>query len=261
MPEKDRLLAEAVREQANKRGHRRYGYRRITEVLCQLGWLVNHKRVYRLWCQGGLRIPQKRGKKKCYNGNGGNACDRRPAEYMNHIWSYDIMEDRLENGRTVRILNVIDEFTRECLASEVAFSIKSHDVIELLRYLFLVRGYPAYLRSDNGSQFTARRVKHFLKDMGVGTLFIEPGSPWENGYAESFNSRMRDELLDGELFLHLEEMKYVVERWRMDYNHYRPHSSLSYMTPAGFAELCRQVGCIRPQTPVLNGVQDCGILS
>ena len=261
MPEKDRPLTEAIREQANKRKHRRYGYRRITEILCLLGWAVNHKRVYRIWRQGGLRVPQKRGKKKRYNGNGLNACDRRPAQHVNHIWSYDIMEDRLENGRKVRILNVIDEFTRECLACEVAVSIKQHDVIELLRYLFLVRGCPASLRSDNGSQFTARRVKRFLKDMGVDTLFIEPGSPWENGYAESFNSRMRDELLNGELFLHLDETKYVVERWRMDYNHYRPHSSLGYMTPAGFAELCRQVGCIRPPTPVLSGVQDCGILS
>jgi putative transposase len=261
LPKKDRPLIEAIREQANKRKHRRYGYRRITEILCLLGWAVNHKRVYRIWRQGGLRVPQKRGQKKRYNGNGLNACDRRPAQYMNHIWSYDIMEDRLENGRKVRILNVIDEFTRECLASEVAVSIKQHDVIELLRYLFLVRGCPAYLRSDNGSQFTARRVKRFLKEMGVDTLFIEPGSPWENGYAESFNSRMRDELLDGELFLHLNEMKYVVERWRMDYNHYRPHSSLGYMTPAGFAELCRQAGYLRPQTPVSSGVQDCGILS
>ena len=122
-------------------------------------------------------------------------------------------------------------------------------------------GCPVYTRSDNGSEFTASRVKRFLKDLGVDTLFVEPGSPWENGYVESFNSRMRDELLDGELFLHIDEMKYVVERWRMDYNHYRPHSSLCYMTPAGFAELCRQAGCIRPHTPVLDGVQDCGILS
>jgi putative transposase len=261
MPEKDRLLAEAIREQAKKRKHRRYGYRRITEILCILGWMVNHKRVYRIWRQGGLRIPQKRGKKKRYNGNGLNACDRRPPQYMNHIWSYDIMEDRLENGRKVRILNVVDEFTRECLASEASFSIKQHDVIELLRYLFLVRGCPAYIRSDNGSEFTADRVKAFLKDTGVDTLFIEPASPWENGYVESFNSRMRDELLDGELFLHLDEVKYVVERWRMDYNHYRPPSSLGYMTPAGFAELCREAGCIRPHMPVLDGVQDSGILS
>ncbi len=261
MPQKDRLLIEAIREQANKHKHRRYGYRRITEILCILGWIVNHKRVYRIWRQEDFRLPKKRRKGKRRNGNGLNACDRRPPEYMNHIWSYDIMEDKLENGRKVRILNVIDEFTRECLVSEVGFSIKQHDVIELLRYLFLVRGCPAYLGSDNGSQFTASRVKRFLKDLGVDTLFIDPGSPWENGYVESFNSRMRDELLDGELFLHIDEMKYVVERWRMDYNHYRPHSSLGYMTPAGFADLCRQAGCIRPHTPVLDGVQDCGILS
>jgi putative transposase len=261
MPQKDRLLTEAIREQANKRKHRRYGYRRITKILCRLDWIINHKRVYRIWCREDLRLPQKRQTRKRHNGNGLNACDRRPPEYMNHIWSYDIMEDRLENGSKVRILNVIDEFTRECLACDVAFSIKQHDVIELLRYLFLVRGCPMYLRSDNGSQFTAARVKRFLKELGVDTLFIEPGSPWENGYAESFNSRMRDELLNGELFLHIDEMKYVVERWRMDYNHYRPHSSLGYMTPAGFAELCHEAGCVRPHTPVLDGVQDCGILS
>jgi len=164
-----------------------------------------------------------------------------------------------QNARLRKV--VADQAIENAILKEVAFSIKQHDVIELLRYLFLVRGCPAYLRSDNGSQFIATRVKRFLKDLGVDTLFIEPGSPWENGYVESFNSRMRDELLDGELFLHIDETKYVVERWRMDYNHYRPHSSLGYMTPAGFAELCRQAGCVRPHTPVLKGVQDCGILS
>ena len=164
-----------------------------------------------------------------------------------------------QNARLRKV--VADQAIENAILKEVAFSIKQHDVIELLRYLFLVRGCPAYLRSDNGSQFIATRVKKFLKDLGVDTLFIEPGSPWENGYVESFNSRMRDELLDGELFLHIDETKYVVERWRMDYNHYRPHSSLGYMTPAGFAELCRQAGCVRPHTPVLEGVQDCGILS
>ena len=261
MPLKDQQLTEAVREQAKKFRRRRYGYRRITELLCALGWLVNHKRVYRICRLEGLQVPRKRGKRKRHNGHGGNACHRRRPEYMNHIWSYDIMEDKLENGRTMRILNVIDEFTRECLASEVAFSIKQHDVIELLRYLFLVRGCPAGLRSDNGSQFTAERVKRFLKDTGVDTLFIEPGSPWENGYVESFNSRMRDELLNGELFLHIDEMKYVVERWRMDYNHHRPHSSLGYMTPASFARSCLEAGCIRPHRSVLHGVQECGILS
>lgn len=166
MHQKDRLLTEAVREQANKRKHRRYGYRRNTEILCKLDWIVNHKRVYRIWRREDLRLPQKRQKRKRYNGNGLNACDQRPSEHMNHIWSYDIIEDWLENGRTIRILNVIDEFTRECLACDVTFSIKQYDGIELLRYLFLVRGCPACLRNDNGSQFTADRVKRFLKDLG-----------------------------------------------------------------------------------------------
>jgi len=260
-PKKDLRLIEAIRRQAQKRKHRRYGYRRITEILCTLGWQINHKRVYRLWRQHDFRLPQKRCRAKRHTGSGDNACDRRPPEYMNHIWSYDILEDKLENGRKVRILNVIDEFTRECLASEVGFRIRQYEVTELLRYLFLVRGCPAYLRSDNGSQFTAKRVQRFLEEMRVDTLFIEPASPWENGYVESFHSRMRDELLDGELFLHIDEMKYVVERWRMDYNHYRPHSSLSYMTPAGFADLCRQTGCIRSQPPVLDEVKNGGILS
>lgn len=260
-PGRDTMLVEAMREQANGRKHRRYGYRRITQILCGLGWRVNHKRIYRLWRQHDLRIPQKRSKGTRSIGTGENACDQRPAEYLNHIWSYDILEDRLENGRKVRVLNVIDEFPRECLVSEVAFRIRQQDVMDLLRYLFLVRGSPTYLRSDNGSQFRAGKMQRFLKIMGVEPLFIEPGSPWENGDVESFNGRMRDELLDGELFLHLDEMKYVVERWRMEYNHYRPHSSLGYQTPAGFAEQCRKEGCIKPQTPVDSGVQKCGILS
>ncbi len=177
---------------------------------------------------------------------------------MNRIWSYDIIEDRLEDGRTILALNVTDEFTLECLAPEVALSIKQYDVIELLRYLFLVRGCPVYLRSANGFQFAADAVKRFLEELSVDALFIEPGSPWEDGYVKSFNSRTRDERLDGELFLHIDEMKDVVERWRMDYNHYRSHSSLSYMTPAGFAELCRQAAyagarwSTRPWNPLIG---------
>ncbi|MHC4570172.1 MAG: integrase core domain-containing protein [Planctomycetota bacterium] len=140
----------------------------------------------------------------------------------------------MENGRKVHIVNVIDEFTRECLVPEVAFSIKQHDVVELLPCLLLVRGCPAHLRSDNGSQFTAARVNRFLEDLDVDTLFIEPGSPWENGYVESFNGRMRDKLLNGELFLRLDETKYVMGRRRMAYNHCQSHCSLSYLTPTGF---------------------------
>ena len=245
LPHKDRDLIGAIRQEAQKRKHRRYGYRRITEILCRSDWLVNHKRVYRLWRLEGLKVRRKRRKRIHGCGNSANACDRRPPEYMNHIWSYDIIEDKLQNGRKVRILNILDEFTKECLASDVGFHITGHDVVEVLRYLFLVRGCPVYIRSDNGPEFIAAAVKEFLAFSGVYTLYIERGSPWENGYVESFHSRMRDELLDGELFLHLDEVKYVVDRWRMDYNHYRPHSSLGYMTPARYAQLCREVGCVR----------------
>ena len=241
-------LVEAIRKQTQKRKHRKYGYRRITEILKRLRWPINHKRVYRLWRQEGFGLPQpkQKGKGKA-KGCSANACDRFPAEYLDHIWRYDIVEDKLNNGRKVRILNIVDEFGKECLASDVGFRILGHDVVEVLRYLFAVRGCPAYLRSDNGSEFTSSAVKRFLREAGVDTLYIEPGSPWENGYVESFNARMRDELLNGEIFLSLDEMRYVVNRWRMDYNHYRPHSSLRYMTPVEFAQLCHDVGCVRPK--------------
>ena len=180
---------------------------------------------------------------------------------MNHIWNYDIVEDKLEKGRKVRLLNVIDEFTRESLSIDASFRVTGYDVTEVLRYLFNVRGTPAYIRSDNGPEFINRQVKKFLADSGVDTLYIEPGSPWENGYIESFNGKFRDELLNGELFLHIDELRYVVERWRVDYNHYRPHSSLSYMTPAEFAKLCVDVGCIRPQSHGTERAQLCETLS
>ena len=215
-----------------------------------MGWPVNPKRIYRLWSTYALKLPRQRQGKKRVNGNGHNACDQKPPEYLDHIWSYDFVEEKLENGRKVRILNIIDEFTRECLATESGFNLTGHDVIEVLRYLFAVRGCPTYIRSDNGPEFIAEAVKTFLANSGVETLYIEPGSPWENGYVESFNARMRDELLDGELFLTLTELKYVVERWRLDYNHYRPHSSLDYQTPAAYAEQCRNIGrnCQEKQT-------------
>ena len=241
-PEKDRALIEEISTQVKRRKHRKYGYRRITKILRRLGWRVNHKRIYRLWATYDFKLPRKRKGKKRFNGNGQNACDQKPPEYVDHIWSYDFVEEKLENGRKVRILNIIDEFTRECLATESGFNLTGHDVIEVLRYLFAVRGCPTYIRSDNGPEFIAEAVKTFLVNSGVETLYIEPGSPWENGYVESFNARMRDELLNGELFLTLAELKYVVERWRMDYNHYRPHSSLSYQTPAAYAEQCRTLG-------------------
>jgi len=153
-----------------------------------------------------------------------------------------LLSERLENGRLVKLLVVIDEFTRECLAIDVNKSIKGQDVVEVLRYLFAVRGEPDHIRSDNGPEFANKAVKRWLEHSGVKTLFVAPGSPWENGYVESFNSKLRDELLDRELFLHIDELRYVADRWRMDYNHYRPHSSLDYMAPAAFAAKCLEQG-------------------
>jgi putative transposase len=139
----------------------------------------------------------------------------------------------------MKLLVVIDEFTRECLAIDVNRKIRGPDVVEVLRYLFAVRGEPEFIRSDNGPEFASNAVKKWLKESGVKTLFVSPGSPWEKGYVESFNSKLRDELLNRELFLHIDELRYVVDRWRMDYNHYRPHSSLDYMAPAAFAATCQ----------------------
>ena len=217
--------------------HPRYGYRRITIRLREDGWRVNFKRVYRLWCQEGLKIRRKQQKRRRL-GTSENSCDRRRLEHRDHVWSYDLLSERLENGRRVRLLTVMDEYTRECLAIDVARNFKGEDVKEVLGYLFAVRGCPMYIRSDNGPEFVAKVVRDYLRDSGVKTLFIEPGSPWENGYIESFNGKLRDELLDRELFLHIDEVRYVVDRWRMDYNHYRPHSSLDYVSPVVFAATC-----------------------
>lgn len=217
--------------------HPRYGYRRITIKLCERGWFVNFKRVYRLWCQEGLKVRKKQRKRR-YTGGSENACHRRRPQYYNHIWSYDFLSERLENGRLIKLLVVLDEFTRECLAIDVCRNIQGKEVVEVLRYLFAVRGVPDFIRSDNGPEFTGRAVKRWLRHAKVKTLFVAPGSPWENGYVESFNAKLRDELLNRELFVHIDEVRYVVDRWRMDYNHYRPHSSLDYMAPAAFAANC-----------------------
>ena len=239
--------------------HPRYGYRRITIKLRERGWLINFKRVYRLWCQEGFKIRKKQ-HKKLRTGCSANACNRKRSEYYNHIWSYDFLSERLENGRLVKLLVVIDEFTRECLAIDVNRKIKGPDVVEVLRYLFAVRGEPDFIRSDNGPEFASNAVKKWLKASHVKTLFVAPGSPWENGYVESFNSKFRDELLNRELFLHIDELRYVADRWQMDYNHYRPHSSLGYMAPAAFAATCLEQG-----SGSLRLAQDkqseCGILS
>ena len=267
MPERDKPLVKKIKDQVQKRRHRKYGYRRICEILCSMGLLVNHKRIYRLWRKEQLHLKrkEKRGKRKS-TGASENACHRRPAEYMDHIWSYDFVAEKLQNKRKVRVLNIVDEFTHECLASEAEHRFKGHDVAEVLRYLFMVRGCPEYIRSDNGSEFYSAAVQNVMDEFGVKPLYVKPASPWENGYIESFNARMRDELLDGEIFLTLAETKYVVNRWRMDYNHYRPHSSLGYMRPADFAKLCIEMDCRRTQpkqldTSIKYGVEKKEILS
>lgn len=209
----------------------RYGYRRVTALLHREGWQVNHKRVERLWHQEGLRVPAqqpKRGRLWLADGS----IMRLRAEYANHVWAYDFVFDRTADGRKLRMLTVVDEYTRECLAIEVARRLSSQDVLAVLADLCVRRGPPAYIRSDNGPEFTARAVRRWLARVDVQTLFIEPGSPWENGYIESFNGRLRDEHLNRERFDTLLEAQVLIEMWRNEYNQVRPHSSLGYRSPA-----------------------------
>jgi transposase InsO family protein len=209
----------------------RYGYRRVTALLQAEEWRVNHKRIERLWRREGLKVPQKQPKRRRLWLNDGS-CVRLRAAHKDHVWSYDFVADRTSDGRSFRMLTLIDEHTRECLAIDVARSLKSEDVLERLSDLFVRRGVPKYIRSDTGPEFTAHKVRDWLERVKVQTLFIEPGSPWENGYIESFNGKLRDELLDRELFDTLLEAKVLVERWRRHYNTVRPHSSLGYQPPA-----------------------------
>ncbi len=209
----------------------RYGYRRVTALLRNEGWLVNHKRVERIWRQEGLKVPLKQPKRGRLWLNDGSIIRLRP-EFPKHVWSYDFMQDRTHNGVPFRILNVIDEYTRECLAVRVARRLTHRDVLEVLFDLLTERGVPVHIRSDNGSEFIAKRVRSWLARLSVKPLFIEPGSPWENGYIESFNGRMRDELLAREIFYSLKEAQVLIEMWRRQYNTIRPHSSLGYRPPA-----------------------------
>ncbi len=216
------------------RRHPRYGYRRIWALLRGDGFRVNVKRVYRLWRKEGLKVPRKQRKRRRL-GHSGNGCVRHRAEHINHVWCYDFVSDQTVDGRTVKFLTIEDEYTRECLAIEVERSITSREVIETLRYVFEVRGTPEHIRSDNGPEFIAKTLRRWLAESGVKTLYIEPGAPWQNGFNESFNGKLRDELLNGELFTSLQEAKMVTEDYRMEYNHRRPHSSLGYLAPAEFA--------------------------
>jgi len=209
----------------------RYGYRRITALLRNDSWNVNHKRIERIWRRAGLKVPKKQPKRGRLWLNDGSCVRLRP-ERKDHVWAYDFVTGRTHDGRAFRMLTVEDEFTRECLAIDTARSLTSDDVLERLTWLFVTRGVPDHIRSDNGPEFTAKAVRAWLARVGVKTLYIEPGSPWENGYVESFNGKLRDELLNGEIFYTLREAKILIERWREHYNRVRPHSSLGYRPPA-----------------------------
>jgi transposase InsO family protein len=214
----------------------RYGYRRITALLRREGWKVNHKRVERLWRQAGLKVPSKQPKRGRIWLNDGSCVRHRPT-HKDHVWAYDFLHARTHEGRPLRLLTIVDEYTRECLAIDVARRLRSEDVLERLAWLFATRGVPEYLRSDNGAEFTAQAVRSWLAAVEVKTLYIEPGSPWENGYVESFHGKLRDELLNGEIFYTLLEAKVLIERWRREYNTVRPHSALGYRPPAPEAVL------------------------
>jgi putative transposase len=209
----------------------RYGYRRVAALLRNEGWRVNHKRIERLWRQESLKVPKKQPKRGRLWLNDGSCIRLRPT-HQDHVWSYDFVQDRTKEGRPLRMLTIVDEYTRECLSIDVARKLDHEDVLERLAYLFVTRGVPEHLRSDNGSEFTAKVVRDWLMRVGVKTLYIEPGSPWENGYIESFNGKLRDELLDREVFETLLEAKVLIEQWRVEYNTVRPHSSLGYRPPA-----------------------------
>jgi transposase InsO family protein len=208
-----------------------YGYRMVTAKLRQAGWPVNHKRVARIWREEGLKVPKKQ-KKRRHLWLADGSCVRLRPTHRNHVWSYDFVMDRLSNGKKFRMLTVIDEYTRECLAIVVEKTLTWEDVVISLEHLFILHGLPMFIRSDNGAEFTTPNVRHWLKRLGVTTMFIEPGSPWENGYNESFNGTIRRELLDREVFDTLLEAQVLIERWRKQYNHERPHSSLGYRPPA-----------------------------
>lgn len=227
-PDEENLRSRVIKVASE---YSRYGYRQVTHILNMEGVDVGKDRVYRIWREEGLKVPQKAPKRARLFLTNTSTIRLRP-QRRNHVWSYDFVADRTRDGRSFKILNIIDEFSRECLASYVSRRIRSQDVILVLADLFLRHGCPEHIRSDNGPEFIAKKLKKWLKDLEVDPLFIEPGSPWENGYCESFNGKMRYELLDGEIFYSLQEAKIIIESWRNHYNTKRPHSSLGGRPPA-----------------------------
>jgi putative transposase len=221
----------------------RFGYRRIAALLRKEFWRASATRIYRLWRREGLKVPNKKRKRRRL-GKSENGCHRRCAEFKDHVWCWDFVFDHTTSGSTLKWLSIVDEYTRECLCLKVDRSITSEDVIDTLAELFAMRGVPKHIRSDNGPEFIAHAIQRWTKQLEIDTLYIEPGSPWENGFAESFHSRLRDEFLAPEVFESLVAARKLTVAWRNDYNHYRPHSSLGYVTPIEFAARC--VASVRP---------------
>jgi transposase InsO family protein len=230
------------------RRHPRYGYRRIWALLRREGWRVNRKRVHRLWRQQGLKVPRKQRKKRRL-GSSANSCARRPARHKDDVWAWDFLHDRTADGRPLKWLTLVDEYTRECLALEVGRGMTARAVAAVLAGVVARRGVPAHIRSDNGPEFIARAIRAWMAGAGLETLYVEPGAPWENGYAESFNSKVRDELLNAEEFASLLEARVLGREWKRQYDHERPHSSLGYLTPAEFGAVCPRADSAKPPPP------------
>ena len=239
---------------ALSRENPRYGYRRVWALLRREGFEVNKKRVHRLWREEGLKVSDKQHKRRHLWGDGQNGSKRKRAEHRDHVWSYDFVIDRTEDGRRLKMMPIVDEYSRECLTIEVERSITAEDVVRTLAALFERRGGPSFIRSDNGPEFVAKAVKRWLEVSGVETLYIEPGSPWENAYSETFISRFGDELLKREEFANLLEAKVLVEEYRSHYNCERPHSALGYRTPAEFAASCEPASAGEDLTKELESV-------
>jgi putative transposase len=227
------------------RKHPRYGYRRIWALLRREGWRVNRKRVHRLWRQQGLRVSRRQRKKRRL-GSSANSCVRRPAEGKDHVWAWDFLHDRTSDGRPLKWLTLVDEYTRECLALEVGRGMTAPAVIAVLVAVVRERGAPAHLRSDNGPEFIAKAIRAGMAKAGLETLYIAPGAPWENGYAESFNSKVRDELLNAEEFGSLLEARVLAKEWKREYNQVRPHSALGYRTPAEYGAMVPRADSAKP---------------
>ena len=235
------------------RQHPRYGYRRIWALLRREGWRVNRKRVYRLWRREGLKVPRKARKRRRL-GCGANGCARFRPAHKDHVWAWDFIHDRTEGGGPLKWLTIVDEYTRECLSLEPGRSLTAVDLQTALIGLFRQRGAPGHIRSDNGPEFIAQALRSWLGRASVKTLYVEAGAPWENGYAEAFQSRLRDELLNVETFGSVREARALAAMWKQAYNHERPHSALGYRTPSEFAAACAASGLgslgLPPHTPL-----------